>query len=123
MLRGATLGTLNTTMSVTTSTLQSTMNVTNTAVNSMIGLGKGSSDDQQDALGTSSTGKLSNASTSKASAAAGGKSGAAATANSTVVPTGKVKNNFLSVLSSDQPRENVDTAQLKVRIRIVEEKD
>ena len=113
MLRGATTSTLQTTMNVTSSTLQTTMNVTSSAVNTMMTpLRSGS--EEGDTLGGSSTGKDS--STSKASATTKPTTTAA-------VATAKAKNSYLSVLSSDQPRENVAAPQLKIRIRIVEEQD
>lgn len=120
MLRDATVGTLQTTMNVTTSTLSATVNATTATANAMMAPLRNS--DDADALGTSSTGKLSNSSTSKAT----GKPGTPTTGapgSATAAPATKAKNNVLSVLSSDQPRENVTAPQLKIRIRIVEEKE
>lgn len=109
MLRDVTVGTMNTTRSVTSSVASTTVNTL------MMPLKMG---EDADTLGTSSTGKESSAgSTGKGSVAA-----AAAGASATPTPAGKAKNSYLSILSSDQPRDDVTAPQLKIRIRIVEEK-
>jgi hypothetical protein len=110
MLRDVTVGTLNTTRSVTSSVASSTVNTL------MMPMRMG---EDTDTLGTSSTGKESSAgSTGKGSLAAAASAGAA-----TPTPAGKAKNSYLSILSSDQPRDDVSAPQLKIRIRIVDEKE
>jgi hypothetical protein len=119
MLRDATVGTLQTTANVTNATLQTTMNVTNSTMNAVMGPLRSGED--ADALGTSTNSKLSNSSTGKSSTSKSTPSAAAASA--AAAPAGKTKNSMLNILSSDQPRENVKAPQLKIRIRIVEEKE
>lgn len=106
MLRDVTVGTLQTTRTVTTS-------VANTTVNTLMMPMKMMED--TDTLASSSTGKESTIGGST------GK-GSVATAAATATPAGKAKNSYLSILSSDQPRDDVAAPQLKIRIRIVEEK-
>lgn len=109
MLRDVTLGTMNTTMSVTNSVASTTVNTL------MMPLKMG---EDTDTLGSSSTGKDSIAgSVGKGSAAV-----ATPTSVPASTPAGKAKNSYLSILSSDQPRDDVTAPQLKIRIRIVEEK-
>ena len=120
MLRDATVGTLQTTVNVTSSTLQTTMNVTNSTVNAVMAPLRSGED--ADALGTSTNSKLSGSSTGKSSTSKSTPS-AAASAAATAAPVGKTKNSLLNILSSDQPRENVKAPQMKIRIRIVEEKE
>lgn len=109
MLRDVTVGTLSTTKAVTTSTV--------TVLMSPMRMGEG--EETADNLGTGSTGKDSNHSANKSNHA-----GATTTPGASVMSTPvKARNNYLSILSSDQPRDDVDAPQLKIRIRIVEEKD
>lgn len=114
MLRDATLGTLKTTMDVTNATVQVTANATTAAM----GAFRGTSEDG-DTLGTSSTSKMSNSSTGKGAP----NKAAGNNANASLPPAGKKKATFLSVLSSDQPRDDIAAPQLKIRIRVVEEKE
>jgi hypothetical protein len=121
MLRDATVGTLQTTANVTNATLQTTMNVTNSTVNAVMAPLRSGED--ADALGTSTNSKLSNSSTGKSSTSKSTPSAAASASSAAAAPAGKTKNSMLNILSSDQPRENVKAPQLKIRIRIVEEKE
>ena len=105
MLRDVTVGTLQTTRAVTNSVASSTANAL------MMPLKMG---EDTDILGTSSTGKDSTGSTGKGNVAVAAPAPGSA---------GRTKNSYLSILSSDQPREGVTAPQLKIRIRIVEEKE
>lgn len=110
MLRDVTLGTLSTTKAVT----NTTVNATVTALMSPMRLGA-----DEDALGTSSTGRDSVGKSSHHT-----NPGSTTTPGASVQNTpAKARNNYLSILSSDQPREDVEGPQLKIRIRIVEEKE
>ena len=111
MLKGATVSTINTTRNVTASAANATASAANTLISPLMqGL---SGENEPDALGGSSTGKDSTGKGTPSGASGSGPSSSSA----------RAKNSYLSMLSSDQPRENVAAPQLKIRIRIVEEKE
>jgi hypothetical protein len=122
MLRDATLGTLNTTINVTNATVQATAHATNAAMSTLRG-----GSEHGDALGTSSTGKMSNTSHGKSAHSSGKATTSAAATPAAPTPAapaaGKKNKNKHAVLSSDQPRDDVVAPQMRIRIRIVEEKD
>lgn len=109
MFRDVTVGTINTTKAVTNTTVSALLSP-------MAYLG-------EDSL-NGSLGKDSNSSVGKSSSHHTA-SGVAITSPSPSVSNtpAKARNNYLSMLSSDQPREDIEAPQLKIRIRIVEEID
>lgn len=112
MLRDVTVGTLSTTKAVTNTTVNATVSVLMSPMKLM---------EDSDEMGNNSN---SNSSVGKSSHHTNPNPAAAMTPTTSVQNTpAKARNNYLSILSSDQPRDDVEGPQLKIRIRIVEEKE
>ncbi len=114
MLRDVTVGTLSTTKAVTNTTVNATVSVLMSPMKLM---------EDNDEMGNNSSSRHSS-SVGKPSHHTNPASSSVNTPSTSVQNTpAKARNNYLSILSSDQPRDDVEGPQLKIRIRIVEEKE
>ena len=106
LLRDATVNTVQTASNVTSSAVSSTSSAVSSTVSSLMRMAD--TGDEDTAMDGNSS---SNAATTP------GKPSAAAAA----VQAARAKNSYISILSSDQPRENLNCPQLRLRVRIIEE--
>jgi hypothetical protein len=111
MMRDVTMGTLSTTSKVTMSTMSM-----------MMAPLRGGGGDDSDSIGSTSTGKHIDSSTGKASVGGAMQQQGQQQGQGPPSSAVKLKDNYLSMLSSDHPRPDISAPQLKIRIRIVEER-